>query len=326
MTGIPVTPSPAFSEKAEEKARDARAFAWSASRHDTFATCPRKYYYSYYGILEDLEVQRLKQLSALALWAGSVVHETIEDFLRASDEIPDPAIQEALIRSVVHERMLKEWKQSEGGTNGFRLFEHEYTQPIEQEDKKILVGIVMRSLRNFFKSPLLREAFKVKRSAWLSMEELVSFHVDDVPVFLRMDLAFRDERDRVRIVDWKTGRRAGKFNEVQIAGYALYAAEKGWAMSPTEISTELAYLIWPRYVRKDVTQPVLDTARGFVTRSAKTMRALLNDPDANTARIEDFPRIDRPRICRRCNFRKLCFPRADALDVKTTRRPPRQTP
>src|SRR6187551_3670119 len=229
LSTIPAAGAAAFSEKIEEKARDARAFAWSASRHDTFATCPRKYYYSYYGILEDPEVQRLKQLSALALWAGSVVHETIEDFLRTSDEIPEPAVQEALIRSVVHERMLKEWKQSEGGTEGFRLFEHEYTQPIEQEDKKILVGIVMRSLRNFFKSPLLREAFKVKRSAWLSMEELVSFHVDDVPVFLRMDLAFRDERGRVRIVDWKTGRRAGKFNDVQIAGYALYAAEKGWA-------------------------------------------------------------------------------------------------
>jgi hypothetical protein len=55
------------------------------------------------------------------------------------------------------------------------------------------------------------------------------------------------------------------------------------------------------------------------------MRALLNDPDANTARIEDFPRIDKPRICRRCNFRKLCFPRADALDVKTPRRPSSKT-
>ncbi len=311
---------PAFSLKGEERVRDARAFAWSASRHDTFATCPRKYYYSYYGILEDPEVQRLKRLSALALWAGSVVHETIEEFLRTNDAIPEPAVQEALIRSVVHHRMLAEWKESEGGINGFRLFEHEYTQPIEQEDKKILVGIVMRSMRHFFKSSLLREAFRVKRSAWLSMEELVSFHVDDVPVFLRMDLAFRDERDRVRIVDWKTGRSAGKFNDLQIAGYALYAAEQGWVRSATEISTELAYLFWPRYVRKEVTQPVLDHARAFVTRSAKTMRALLADPDANTARIEDFPRIDRPRICRRCNFRKLCFPRADALEVKSTRR------
>jgi len=311
---------PAFSERAEERVRDPRDFAWSASRHDTLATCYRKYYYSYYGILEDPEVQRLKRLSALALWAGSVVHETIEEFLRTNDALPEPAVQEALIRSVVHDRMLREWRESENGTEGFRLFEHEYTQPIEQEDKKILVGIVMRSLRHFFKSSLLREAFRVSRSSWLSMEELVSFHVDDVPVFLRMDLAFRDERGRVRIVDWKTGRRAGKFNDLQIAGYALYAAEQGWVSSATEISTELAYLFWPRYVRKQVTQPVLDHARSFVTRSAKTMRALLSDPEANTARIEDFPRIDKPRICRRCNFRRLCFPRPEALEARPSRR------
>ena len=50
-------------------------------------------------------------------------------------------------------------------------------------------------------------------------------------------------------------------------------------------------------------------------------RALLNDPDANIARLEDFPRIDKPRICRRCNFRKLCFPRGEALEVRSTRRP-----
>ena len=34
------------------------------------------------------------------------------------------------------------------------------------------------------------------------------------------------------------------------------------------------------------------------------------NPIENEARLEDFPMIDRPRVCRRCNFRRLCFPRA----------------
>ena len=42
------------------------------------------------------------------------------------------------------------------------------------------------------------------------------------------------------------------------------------------------------------------------------MKSLLLDPLANRGRLEDFPMIDRPRTCRRCNFRKLCFPRAEA--------------
>ncbi len=39
------------------------------------------------------------------------------------------------------------------------------------------------------------------------------------------------------------------------------------------------------------------------------MRALLVDPISNLARLEDFPMCDRPQVCRRCNFRRLCFPR-----------------
>ena len=45
------------------------------------------------------------------------------------------------------------------------------------------------------------------------------------------------------------------------------------------------------------------------------MKALLLDPLANLARLEDFPMIDRPQICRRCNFRRLCFPRAEDVGL-----------
>jgi hypothetical protein len=53
----------------------------------------------------------------------------------------------------------------------------------------------------------------------------------------------------------------------------------------------------------------LDAARAFIEKSARNMKALLLDPVANRARLEDFPMIDRPRVCRRCNYRRLCFPR-----------------
>ena len=49
-------------------------FSWSLSRHDTFSTCRRRYFYSYYVAPDDPEIQRLKKLSALPMWAGSVVH------------------------------------------------------------------------------------------------------------------------------------------------------------------------------------------------------------------------------------------------------------
>jgi len=209
----------------------------------------------------------------------------------------------------VHTGMLGDWRESEMGSRRFRLFEHEYAVPVEQEDKRIAVNIVMRSLQNFFVSDTLKEALEVGRDQWLALEDLVSFHVGDVEVFLRMDLAFRDRDGRVVIVDWKTGRREGRFNETQVAGYALYAIEQGWASSPEEIATELNYLVIPRATRRAVTTQKIEHVRGFIAKSAGTMKGLLIDPLENLARLEDFPMVDRPRVCRRCNFRKLCFPK-----------------
>jgi hypothetical protein len=118
----------------------------------------------------------------------------------------------------------------------------------------------------------------------------------------------------VENVDWNTGRGEGRISEVQVAGYALYAAAQGWA-APEEIQTELAYIAIPRYVRRSVDRRKLDHARNFIAKSAGTMKGLLLDPLANLARLEDFPMIDRPQVCRRCNFRRLCFPRADETVV-----------
>ena len=289
------------------------AFSWSLSRHDTFSTCRRKYFYSYYASQDDPEVQRLKKLSALPLWAGSVVHETIENLLKTRDALPSPEEQEALVRSAVHGQMLGEWRESEAGSLRFRLFEHEYQVPVEPEDKKIVVGIFMRSLLQFFRSEVLRELFAVGRASWLTVEDLVSFHVGEVEVFLRMDVAYRDAQGRVVIVDWKTGRAAGRFNEVQLAAYALYASEQGWVTDGQEIRTELAYLAQARSVRRAVDVRNLDSARAFIARSAGNMKSLLVDPALNLARLEDFPMVERPQVCRRCNFRRLCFPRAEAV-------------
>jgi CRISPR/Cas system-associated exonuclease Cas4 (RecB family) len=301
----------------------AKEFSWSVSRHDTFASCKRRYFYSYYASEDDPEIRRLKKLSALPLWAGSVVHETIEAFLKARDTLPSPTEQEALIKAAVHGQMLSDWRDSEAGSLRFRLFEHEYQVQVDAEDKKIVVGIVMRSLKNFFKSPVLAEALAVGRGQWLTVEDLISFDVDGVPVFLRMDLAFRDQAGRVVIVDWKTGRGEGRFSEVQVAGYALYASEQGWVQSPEEIQTELAYLAIPRYVRRAVDRKKVDHLRRFIQKSATTMRGLLLDPVANLARLEDFPMVDRPQMCRRCNYRKLCFPRTeDAVPAAAPAPPP----
>ena len=64
----------------------------------------------------------------------------------------------------------------------------------------------------------------------------------------------------------------------------------------------------PKTVRRSVNRKAIENARSFILKSAGTMKALLLDPLQNLARLEDFPMIDRPAVCRRCSFRRLCFP------------------
>ena len=40
--------------------------------------------------------------------------------------------------------------------------------------------------------------------------------------------------------------------------------------------------------------------------SIRDMKQLLHDPEANAAREDDFAFAEEDRICRYCNFRKVC--------------------
>ncbi len=71
-------------------------FSWSASRDRLFRSCPRAYYYNYYAYWNGWSykadaktklIYRLKKLQSTALWAGSIVHDVIQDFLELKQKI-----------------------------------------------------------------------------------------------------------------------------------------------------------------------------------------------------------------------------------------------
>lgn len=283
-------------------------FHWSLSKHDTYDTCKRKYFYQYYGAWVDPELDRLKKLSALPLWAGVLVHDTIETYLKTHDTMATPEEQEALIKRITHGQMPQDWDYSLAGTKKFRLFEHEYSVPVDEWRKRVVLGIVITSLRNFFKGPIHAEMYAVGKENWLTVEDRIEFDVAGVNVVGRMDAAYRQLYGRVRIVDWKTGLRSGTFNKAQLAGYALYAFRKGWAKTPDEITTTLAYLALDEYKDTPVTWDTLKEATAFVEASAKGMKSYLVDPEKNVGRMGDFPQINRKWTCERCQFRKACWP------------------
>ena len=66
-------------------------FSWSVSRDETFQKCHRMYYFQYYGSWGGWEIDTddrtrmiyiLKQLQNRQMWAGSKVHECIENTIK----------------------------------------------------------------------------------------------------------------------------------------------------------------------------------------------------------------------------------------------------
>ena len=71
-------------------------FSWSISRDRVFQTCPRQYYFNYYGYWGGWDINAparirqiyiLKQLKNRYMWAGAKVHDCIERTLEK--DIPD---------------------------------------------------------------------------------------------------------------------------------------------------------------------------------------------------------------------------------------------
>jgi hypothetical protein len=190
------------------------------------------------------------------------------------------------------------------------LVEHEYAEPVRDEDwKRIYETVIEGSLRAFYASPVLEEIRRTPRERWLSVDELDHWFFEGTKVWLAVDFAYRDRDGRVHLLDWKTGRERG-VDHVQVGTYALYARQK-WDAPPEGVVGGLVYLVQEAGrpaervdVRADAA--TLEACREEMRGSIAAMKAVLSDRERNQARIEDFPQIEDRAACGRCPFRRPC--------------------
>lgn len=291
-------------------------FSWSGSRAEKFRTCPRAYYFHYYGSwggwergakAKVRELWLLKKLTSRYAWAGTAVHETIAWALeQASSTGTCPTCDEATSR--MQSRMRKEFVESRDGAWRVRralgLVEHAYEEAVSDDEWRDNWEHAQRCLENFFASRVREEILSIPSSRWMPIDSLDSFLLDGLKVYVAPDFAFRDEEDRLRILDWKTGVQKDA-DQKQVRGYVLFAIDK-WRADPSQCTAELHYLRIPEVVRVDVTDSALEAFREEVAASALEMRSRLIDPEANVATAEAFEPAGNPRTCGRCNFRGLC--------------------
>ena len=293
-------------------------FSWSKSRDAMFRECLRKYYFNYYGSWggwrmdspkKTRQLYILKKLITRYMWIGSVVHSCIERSLKNLRHKIKPLPVEKIIE-ITMDMMRADFASSRRklyrqNPKTLALFEHEYDIEIDNETWK---GIALRTekcLRNFYNSAVYQNLYDLPREYWLEIEELSSFMLDGIKVFVVLDCSYRTGGG-FYIYDWKTGKNDEQDANIQLSSYALYAQQK-WKADFKDINVTAFNLGDNTLYDIKVSDDLVRWVRAYIAGSVSDMKKLLRSQENNEAVEQDFARTTNKRQCQRCNFKKVCI-------------------
>jgi hypothetical protein len=293
-------------------------FSWSKTRDEVFKTCPRQYWFSYYGYwngwLESApektrQIYVLKNLKNRQMWAGEKVHDCIQRSLNNIRRgIKVLRVDE--IVSITLDQMRAEFRSSKSkhywkNPKSCGLFEHEYEVEVPDEEWKEVARNVEICLRNFYTSDIYDGLKSHRKDGWLEVEELSSFLLDHTRINLVIDCAIK-EGEGVYLYDWKTGKSLSEDLSIQLGCFALYAMEK-WNVSPESLSVIEYNLSFDKSSWFSVSQDEIKGVKSYINGSIRDMQSLLVDVSNNIPLEEDrFNKIEDEHITSRCHFRKVC--------------------
>lgn len=290
--------------------------SWSRSRDSLFRTCGRKYWYNYYGSWNGWDwsadertkrIYQLKKLKSRWMWAGTVVHDTVEGaLLRLRDgELPP----EETAQDVALHRLRDDYRRGRTGQWGRKgttdLFELWYEEDLPDEEWQTIRDHVRSCLTAFYASPFPAELAALPAEAWLSVEGMESFDFEGTKVWVVPDLAYRRADGTVCIVDWKTGRWTDEPDPVQLTCYALYATREWGAAADAVLTIEYNLGLGQGHERR-IDAARLAEVQESMRVSIAAMKAALRDPARNVADEDAFARTDNLSECVRCPYKADC--------------------
>jgi len=293
-------------------------FSWSKSRHDVVQTCPRQYYFNYYGYWGGWErnasertrqIYILKNLKNRYMWAGNMVHECIKHTLKNLHRGITVLDVDDII-SITINKMREEFRSSKkrrylSHPKTCALFEHEYELSLPDSDWKQIADDVVKCLKNFYGSKTFEMLRMVAQQDWLEIENFSFFHLDGIKIWAVLDCSFRT-KEGITIIDWKTGRGTTSDLSLQLSCYAMYGIEK-WKIKPEDIKVVEYNLLSNQSAEFSITEGEIVNTRAIIKGSIADMQSLLIDVENNIPKEEKFfSKIKDDNIRQGCNFRNVC--------------------
>lgn len=146
------------------------------------------------------------------------------------------------------------------------------------------------------------------RQGIVVVEDLVSFEIEDMPVWLSIDLMMRHKRNPLThgvILDWKTG-RFREANEDQLHTYKAWAKSLNWQ----DVNMFLVHLGEGKteVIEVSSNEDSVEITRKNVIEYKNILREMLVDGDIerNEPIEEKFTPTTNPQKCRDCAFQFIC--------------------
>ena len=294
-------------------------FCWSKTRDEFFRDCLRKYYFHYYGAWGGWEPNAaprtrqlyiLKNLQPRMRWAGGHATRVICALLAAQHAGGAPAMADAAAEKML-EAMRQEFRDSlarryqQSPRKACGLFEHEYELKISKEQWKETADHAVHCLQTFLNSDLYGKLKAATTDAWLEEENLASFTLDGIRVYVQRDFAQRTT-DGITLYNWKTGQGENMNAELQLVCHTLYAGEK-WQVSPEQVTTIDFNLATGAVIMRKAATVDLEVMKDYIRDSADEMSFVLEDVKHNQPQPETaFDFAEERTACYHCNFLKIC--------------------
>jgi len=277
---------------------------WSASRYDTFKTCQRRYYYTYYAkfdpVLSIDRINRLKKMTSIPLEIGNIVHDIIKVLLERFQKT----------EKQIDSRRFYDYARNLTEQYCKKPFAEIYYKEINQVNIDDLYENVRLCLSNLLNSQrfmwMLQNAIKKKDRWVIEPPGFGQTVINGLKAYCKVDFLFPVDND-FYIMDWKTGKADTLKHRKQMLGYTAWASFH-FDHAPEKIHPVIAYLK-PDYSEDTmhISQPDTENFADTVKNETLEMYNFCTDIEDNIPKGKDlFEKTTNTVFCNYCNFRELC--------------------
>lgn len=306
--------------------RAERIQPWSHSRAHILATCQRQFFLQYctdatwdHPDPRMRELSLLKQVKAIAMWKGDVVHQALAEYFRNLKI--GRALPYARVVQFAEQLAQTQWAFSKAGRyrkeSRYRagqafaaLLEHEYNME-DAESLAEALEHIRTCLSNFYTLDTthgISSAFRegrdhlVEPPAW--GDGATTFNIKGVKVTVKVDLAFKTKTGGYAIFDWKTG-RGDDDATAQLQLYAIWAnLSLGYPLE--SVSAQEVSLFKGSLSSAQLTEADKFYRLDKVRKSCELIQVLVGSEDGSPPNLRDFTYARHVGTCRRCALQRVC--------------------